>query len=68
MRIPFLVKFGPKNLNFLFQMKFSTKNISNKLNTMVMFASSALDQKYPCWENLVPILKIAQDEIQIHED
>ena len=42
-------KFGPNNLNCLFQMKVSTKNISNKLNTMVMFAYFALDQKYACW-------------------
>ena len=46
LEISFLSKFGPKNQNCQFKLKFGTQNNSNMQNSMVVFTFSALDQKY----------------------
>ena len=45
--IAFLGKFGPKNENCQFQLKFGTKSNSNMKNPMVMFTLSIFERKYP---------------------
>ena len=45
--IPLLSKFGPKNQNFQFKLKFGTLTNSNMQNLMVMFTFSIFDQKCP---------------------
>ena len=72
--IPFLGKFGPKNQNCQFKLKFGTYNNSNKLkfgtqsnlnmqNSVVTFTFPVFDQKYPFWANLTQKFKIVQSEI-----
>ena len=56
--IPFLGKFGPKNQNCHFKLKFGTYTNSNMQNSMVMFILSVFDWKYPFWANLVQKVKI----------
>ena len=51
--IQFMVKFGLKNKNCWFQVKFATKPNSNMLNLMVMFEFSILDRKYPFRQILI---------------
>ena len=58
MEIPFLGKFGPKNQNCHFKLKFGTYTNSNMHNSMVMFILSVFDWKYPFWANLVQKVKI----------
>ena len=58
MEISFLGKFGPKNQNYQFKLKFGTDTNSNMQNSMVMFTFSVFDQKYPFWGNLVQKVKI----------
>ena len=58
MEIPFLGKFGPKNQNSHFKLKFGTYTNSNMQNSMVMFILSVFDWKYPFWANLVQKIKI----------
>ena len=48
---PFLGKFGPKNQNCQFKLKFGTQTSSNMQNLMVMFTLSVFDQKYSFWVN-----------------
>ena len=55
----FLGKFGPKNQNCQFQLKFGTQTNLNMQNSMVVFTFSALDQKNPFWGNFVQKSKIA---------
>ena len=56
--IPFLGKFGPKNQNYQFKLKFGTYTNSNMQNSMVMFIFFVFDWKYPFWANLVQKVKI----------
>ena len=51
----FLGKFGTRNQNCLFKMKFDTKNNSNMHNSTALF--TFLDQKHPFSVNLVQKLK-----------
>ena len=55
---PFLGKFGPKNQNSLFKLKFRTYTNLNIQNSMVMFTFSAFDQKSLFWVNLVQKITI----------
>ena len=56
--MPFLGKFGPKNQNCHFKLKFGTCTNSNMQNSMVMFICSVFDQKYSFLANLVQKVKI----------
>ena len=58
LEMPFLGKFGPKNQNCHFKLKFGTYSNSNMQNSMVMFILSVFDWKYPFWANLVQKVKI----------
>ena len=51
-------KFVQTNQNCQFDLKFGTKTYLGIQNTMVAY-TFVFDQKYPFWENLVPIIKIA---------
>ena len=53
-----LGKFGPKNQNCQFNMKFGIYTYLNMLNLMVMFNCPVLDWKYPFLANLVLKFKI----------
>ena len=53
MEIPFLGKFGPKNQNCHFMLKFGTYTNLNMQNSMVMFTFSVFDREYLFWANLV---------------
>ena len=44
---PFLGKFGTKNQNCQFKLKFGTKTNSNMQNSMALFTFSVLDRKHP---------------------
>ena len=44
--IPFLCKFGPKNQNYQFELKFGTYTNLNMQNSVVVFTFSIFDQKY----------------------
>ena len=56
--IPFLGKFGPKNQNCHFKLKFGTNTNSNIQNSMLMFIFLVFDWKYRFWANLVQKIKI----------
>ena len=56
--MPFLGKFGPKNQNCHFKLKFGTYTSSNMQNSMVMFIVFVFDRKYPFLANLVQKVKI----------
>ena len=45
-KYPVLGKYGPKNKNYQFKLKFGTQSNSNMQNWMVMFAFSFFDWKY----------------------
>ena len=51
-------KFGPKNEDCKFKLKFDTQKNSNILNSVVMFTFSVLYWKYPFRANLVQKVKI----------
>ena len=53
-----LGKFGPKNQNYEFELKFDAQTNSNMHNSMVMLTVSVFYQKYPFWANLVQKNKI----------
>ena len=55
--ILFLGKFGPKNQNYQFKLKFGTYTNSNMHNSVVIFTFSVFDWKYPFWANLVQKVK-----------
>ena len=55
---PFQGKFGPKNQNCQFQLKFGTKTNSNMQSSVVVFTFCVLDWKHPFWANLVQKLNI----------
>ena len=55
---PFLGKFGEKNQNYLFKLKFGTQTNSNIQNSIVVFNCSVLDRKHTFRENLVKKIKI----------
>ena len=54
----FFGKFVPKNHNYHFQLKFSSKNYSNTPNLMVMFTFSVLDGKHYLWANFIQNINI----------
>ena len=56
--MPFLEKFGPKNPNCQFKLKFGTKTDPNMENSIVTFTFSVLDLKYTFWTNLVQKVKV----------
>ena len=56
--IPFLGKFGPKNQNCHFKLKFRTYTKWNMQNSVVMFIYFVFDWKYPFSTNLVQKIKI----------
>ena len=58
LEIPILGKFGPKNQNRQFILKFGTWNNSNMQNSMAMFNFSVFYCNYPFWANLVQLIKI----------
>ena len=51
---PFLGKFGQKNQNCRFKLKFGTKTNPNMQNSMVALAFSVLDRKHPFLLSLLP--------------
>ena len=56
--IPFLGKFGPKNQNYQFKLKFGTYTNSNMQIWMMLFIFFVFKWKYPFWANLVQKIKI----------
>ena len=57
--IPFLGKFGPKNQNCYFKMKFGSYTHLNMQSSIVMLTFSVLERKNPFWANLVQKIKLA---------
>ena len=57
-KYPFWGKFGPKNQNCQFKLKFGTKTNLNMQNSMVVFTFAVLHQRYPFRANLFQIIKI----------
>ena len=57
-RTTLLDKFGPKNQNYHFKLKFGTYTNSSMQNSMVMFIYFVFDWKYPFLANLVQKVKI----------
>ena len=57
LEIPFLGKFGPKNQNCQFILKFGTQTNSNMQNSMGMFTVLGFDPKYLFWAYLVQKFK-----------
>ena len=53
-----LGKFGQKNQNCQFKLKFGTETNSNMQNSMAPLIVSVLDWKHPFWANLVKKIKI----------
>ena len=51
-------KFGPKNQNCYFKLKFGAKTNLNMHNSAVLITFSVLDRKYPFWGNLAQKIKI----------
>ena len=51
-------KFGSKNQNCQFKLKFGKKTNQNMQNSMVVFTFSGLDEKYPFQANLIQKIKI----------
>ena len=58
MEIPFLDKFGPKNQNTHFMLKFGIETNSNMQNSMTLFSFFTFEWKYPFWAKLVQKIKI----------
>ena len=56
--MPFLGKFGPKNQNYQFKLKFVTWTNSNMQNSIGVFIFLVFDQKCRFWANLVQKVKI----------
>ena len=55
--IPLWGKFGPKNQNYLFKVKFGAETNSNMVNSMVIFIFLFSTQNSLFWENLVQKIK-----------
>ena len=53
-----LGKFGPKDQNFQFKLKFGSQANSDMKNSKTLFHFSVLDGKYLFWANLVQKIKI----------
>ena len=53
LEIVFLGKFGPKDEDCQFKLKFSTQNNSNKQNSLMVFTFSIFEWKYPIWASVV---------------
>ena len=58
LEILFLGKFGPKNQNCQFMLKFGTWTNLNMQNSVEMFNVSAFHWNYPSWANLVQLIKM----------
>ena len=58
LEILFLGKFGPKNEDYEFKLKFGTHNNSNMQNSMAMFTLSVINQQYPFCTNLLQKVQI----------
>ena len=54
---PFLGKFGPKNQNCQFKLKFGTKTNSNMQKSLVGLTFFYFDGKHPVWVKLVQKIK-----------
>ena len=54
----FLGKFGPKNKDYQFKLKFGTQNNLNVQNLVLMFTLSVFEGKCLFWANLVQTVKI----------
>ena len=59
-QIPFSGKFGPKNQNCQFILKFGTLTNANMQNSMAMFNFSAFYWNYPFRVNLVQLINIVR--------
>ena len=57
--ILFLGKFGPKNEDWRFKLKFGTQNNSNMQNSIMVFTFSVFERKHPFWLCLVQKIEIA---------
>ena len=55
--IPLWGKFGPKNQNYQFKVKFGAETNSNMVNSMVIFIFLFSTQNSLFWENLVQKIK-----------
>ena len=53
-----LGKFGQKNQNCQFKLKFGSSANSTMQNAMALFIFSVLDRKHPFWANLVQKIRI----------
>ena len=54
LKAPFLSKFGPKNQNLQFKLRFGTQPNSTRRNSMVIFTFSVVDRKHPFFGESVP--------------
>ena len=54
-----LGKFGPKNLNCWFKLKFGTQSNLNMQNSVALFTFSVSGRKHSFWANLFQKIKIA---------
>ena len=55
--IPLWGKFGPKNQNYQFKVKFGAETNSNMVNSMVIFTFLFSTQNSLFWENLIQKIK-----------
>ena len=51
-------RFGPKNQNYQFKLKFGAQSNQNMQKSVVIFTFSVFDWKYPFWVNLIKKIKI----------
>ena len=65
LEILFLNKFGPKNQNCQFKVKFDIQPNSNMQNSVVVFTFFVFDRKYPVWANLVQNVRIVSLRIDL---
>ena len=54
-QIPLLDKFGPKNQNYQFKLKFGTSANSNMQNSVMVFTFSIFDQNNLFWANVIQV-------------
>ena len=55
----FMGKFGSKNQNCMFELKFDTLTSLNMQNSVVVFTFSVLDQKNPFFANIFKIVSLS---------
>ena len=56
--IPFLGKFGPKNQNYQFKLKFGNSTNSNMQNSIMVFTFSIFDLNNLFWANVIQKIKM----------